>query len=124
VEAFTGVAREHEDTDVSVLRTDLPLLRKHLVGRLDACTASIGALRPLLPDDEPDGAPHDVLPPGCEQVWTRRAAMQPWEFDILLAPGSTEGGCTSATSQWQCRCATPLWEPDGIRYLQPEIQLL
>ena len=33
IEAFTGVRREHEDTDVSVLRRELPLLRRHLAGR-------------------------------------------------------------------------------------------
>jgi hypothetical protein len=124
VEAFTGVSREHEDTDASVLRTDLPLLRKHLAGRLDVWTAASGALRPLLPDDDPDGDPDDVLPPGCGQVWTRRAAMQPWEFDILLAPGSAEGWVYKRDASVAMPMREALWEREGIRYLQPEIQLL
>ncbi len=124
VEAFSGVPREHEDTDVSVLRNDLPLLRRHLAGRLDVWSAADGALWPLLPDDDPDAAPDDVLPPGCGQVWTRRAAMQPWELDILLAPGSAERWVYKRDESIAMPMRDALWARDGIRYLQPEIQLL
>ena len=124
LEAFTGVSREYEDTDASVLRSDLPLLRKHLAGLFDVWTAADGALRPLLPEDDPDGAPDDVLPPGCGQVWTRRAAMQPWEFDILLVPGTTEGWVYKRDESVSMPMRDALWQRDGIRYLQPEIQLL
>ena len=124
VEAFTGVTREHEDTDPSVLRADLPLLRRHLAGRLDVWTAADGALRPLLPGDDPDAGPDDVLPRGCGQVWTRRAATQPWEYDILLAPGSAEEWVHKRDESIRMPMRDALWVRDGIRYLQPEIQLL
>ncbi|WP_299932562.1 hypothetical protein [uncultured Nocardioides sp.] len=124
LEAFTGVVREHEDTDVSVLRDDLPVLRRHLAGQLDVWTATGGALGPLLPEDDPDGAPDDVLPPGCGQVWTRCAAMQPWEFDILLVPGTTERWVYKRDESMSMAMRDALWQRDGIRYLQPEIQLL
>lgn len=124
VEAFTGAAREHEDTDASVLRTDLPLLRKHLAGRLDVWTAASGALCPLLPDEDLAGSADDVLPPGCGQVWTRRSATQPWELDILLAPGSAERWVYKRDESVAMPMRDALWERDGIRYLQPEIQLL
>lgn len=124
LEAFTGVPREHEDTDPSVLRADLPLLRKHLAGRLDVWSAASGALRPLLPDDDPDEAPDDALLPGCGQVWTRRGATLPWEFDILLAPGSADEWVYKRDESLRMPMCEALWERDGIRYLQPEIQLL
>jgi hypothetical protein len=124
LEAFTGVSREHEDIDVSVLRADLPLLRKHLAGKLDVWTAAAGALRPLLPEEAPDAAPDAVLPPGCDQVWTRPAAMRPWEFDILLAPGSAEEWVYRRDESLRMPMCDALWERDGIRYLHPEIQLL
>lgn len=87
LEAFTSVTRTHDDCDPSVLRAELPLLRRHLAGRLDLWSASRGSLRPLLPDDRPGADAAEVLPEGCSQVWTRASAADPWEFDILLAPG-------------------------------------
>ena len=62
IEAFTGAGRHHGDLDLEVMRSDLPLLRRHLAGRLDVWTAVDGALRPLLPSDDPDGAARAVLP--------------------------------------------------------------
>lgn len=124
IEAFTGVSREHEDTDASVLRSDLPLLRKHLAGRLDVWTAASGALCPLLPDDRPDAAAGEVLPPGCGQVWTRPSALQPWEYDVLLGPGSDDEWVYKRDESLRLPMRDALWERDGIRYLQPEIQLL
>jgi hypothetical protein len=57
-------------------------------------------------------------------LWSRRSAADPWEYDILLGPGDPD--------EWQYKRDTgirmprleALWERDGIRYLQPEIQLL
>ena len=124
IEAFTGVERPHSDLDVEVPRSELPALRRYLAGRLDAWTASDGALTPLLPGDDPDAPADDVLPSGCGQLWTRRSGTDPWEYDILL--GATDG------DQWQFtrdhRITRPLddvvWVRDGVRYLRPEVQLL
>ncbi|MEP9384429.1 hypothetical protein [Nocardioides sp. KR10-350] len=124
LEAFTGVEREHEDTDPSVLRCELALLRGHLAGRLDVWAACAGALTPLLPDDDPLGAADDVLPAGCGQVWTRPGAMQPWEYDILLAPGTPAEWVYKRDESLRMPMADALWTRDGVRYLQPEIQLL
>ncbi len=90
IEAFTGAGRHHGDLDVEVLRADLPLLCRHLAGRLDVWTAVDGALRPLLPGDDPDGAAEAVLPAGCGQVWVRPGGAEPWEYDILLMPGNRD----------------------------------
>jgi hypothetical protein len=124
LEAFTGVAREHEDCDPSILRTDLPVLRRHLADRLDLWTASSGALWPLRADDRPEAAETDVLPHGCDQLWTRRSALDPWEFDILLSPGDADTWIYKRDPRLRMPMVDALWERDGIRYLQPEIALL
>ncbi|MFD5213261.1 hypothetical protein [Microbacterium sp. NPDC058345] len=118
LQAFTGVERHHEDIDPGILRDDLPLLREHVRGRMDLWAPFSGALRPVMSDDP------DALPEGSQQLWCRRSAADPWEYDILLGPGTPD--------QWQYkrdpRIRMPmheaLWERDGVRYLQPEIQLL
>jgi hypothetical protein len=124
LEAFTGVRREHEDIDPSVLRSDLPLLRRHLAGRLDAWAAAHVGIRPLLPDDDPDGSADDVLPEGGEQVWVRAHALSPWECDILLSPGTSQEWVYKRDQSIRMPMADALWSRDGVRYLQPEIQLL
>lgn len=124
LEAFTGVTRAHEDTDASVLRRDLALLRRHLAGKLDVWAAADGALRPLLPDEDLEAEPDTVLPSGCGQVWTRRRATAPWEFDILLAPGSSQEWVYKRDDALRMPMSEAIWERDGVVYLQPQIQLL
>jgi len=118
IEAFTGVAREHDDIDLSIPRSDLPLLRQHLAGRLDIWAADSGTLRPLI---GPDG---DTLPATCGNLWLRRSGADPWEYDVVLM--DITGG------QWHYKrdqrialgIDEILWHENGISYLRPEIQLL
>lgn len=124
LEAFSGAARQHDDCDISVLRDELPLLRRHLAGRLDVWTATSGALCPMRATDRLEVAAEDVLPAGCGQVWTRRSALDPWEFDILLSPGDANTWVYKRDPRLQLLMADALGERAGIRYLQPEIQLL
>lgn len=124
LEAFTGATREHEDTDASVLRTDLAQLRGHLDGQAEVWTATSGTLRPPPPDVAPDLPPDEVLPPGCRQIWTRVSPAHPWEFDILLVPGSEEEWVYARDASLRMPMGEALWARDGITYLQPEIQLL
>ncbi|MDQ0642629.1 nucleotidyltransferase domain-containing protein [Microbacterium murale] len=124
LEAFTGVQRHHEDIDPAVLREELPVLRRHLAARLDAWAAFSGALLPLKPDDRPDALADDILPDGCGQLWTRPGAAHPWEYDILLSPGTPDEWVYKRDATVRMPMADALWECDGIRYLQPEIQLL
>ncbi len=124
VQAFTGVERPHADLDLEVPRVDLPLLRRHLAGRLDVWAAFDGALRPLLPEDDPTGSADAVLPPGCGQVWLRPGGAAPWEYDVLLMPGDR----STWTFKRDRRLRRPLdevvWSQDGVPYLRPEVQLL
>lgn len=116
IEAFTGIAREHDDIDPSVLRSELPALRHHLDGKLDIWSAADGALRPLLPaEDELEGA---------IQVWTRPHALAPWEYDILLAPGTPQEWVYRRDESIRRPMEEALWTREGIPYLRPEIQLL
>lgn len=124
LEAFTGVSRPHDDIDPCVLRADLPALRRHLAGRLHLWTATSGALAPLLPDDDPDGPAERVLPAGCGQVWTRRSARDLWDYDVLLAPGTTDEWVYKRDASIRLPMRDALWHRDEIAYLQPEIQLL
>lgn len=124
LEAFTGVHRHHEDLDPSVLAAELPVLRRHLAARMHLWSASSGALKPLLPEDRPDDPADDVLLEGAHQLWTRQDAAHEWEYDILLAPGTADEWVYRRDETIRMPMARALWEVDGIRYLQPEIQLL
>lgn len=117
LQAFTGAERPHSDIDPSVLRSDVSRLSAHLAGRLDLWTATDGGLRPLLPDD-------GVVPDGCGNVWTRRSGSDPWEYDILLAPGTPDTWVYKRDHAITMPMADAVWERDGVPYLQPEIQLL
>lgn len=116
--AFGTPDRPHSDLDLGVLRQDVPALRTYLAGRLDLWAAQSGALRPLLPAE---GRP---LPPGCNNVWTRPSGADPWEYDVLVSPGSPQEWVYRRDHSLRMPMSAALWERDGIRYLQPEIQLL
>lgn len=62
--------------------------------------------------------------PGCNQLWTRASAAQPWEYDLLLSPGTSREWVYRRDATIRMPLTDALWERDGIRYLQPEIQLL
>lgn len=126
LEAFTGHARPHDDIDPCVLRSELPLVRAHLAGRLELWTATRGVLAPLLPDQDPDPdrAADVVLPEGCNQLWTRKSATEPWEYDVLLSSGTPDEWVYRRDETIRMPMADALWHRDGIPYLQPEIQLL
>lgn len=127
LEAWTGVRREHDDLDVSILRRDLPVLRRHVAGRRHVWAAFGGALKPLWPGDA-DGV--DELPEGCGQVWLRRDAFSPWEFDVLLNPGEAGEWVNRRHPELSTSLEEATWVGDGargvlgVRYLQPEIVLL
>jgi hypothetical protein len=117
IEAFTGVRREHEDVEVSLWRRDIEKLRQHLKGSYDLWSNGSGRLRPLT-DRRPE------QPDDADQIWLRKHALAPWEFD--LQPNPDRGG------RWVFRRDAALdydldeitWiAPTGIRYLNPEMGL-
>ena len=115
LEAFTGVSREHEDIDLSVLRRDLEAVRRCLESDWHLWSASEQGLMHL--------SPGRALPDHAEQVWVRRHALAPWRGEFVLNP--------DVAGRWQFKREPSLvmtieeatWERDGIRYLRPELAL-
>lgn len=122
IQAFTGVIRDHDDCDPSVLGADLELLRAHARGRMQLWSCASGALRPVF-ETLPRGDERLLLP-DCFQVWARPFAGGPWEFDILLSPGDDHQWVYRRDPQITMPMRDALWERDGITYLRPQIQLL
>lgn len=116
VDAFTGVAREHEDVDVGFLRADLPAILDRLSPGLCVWSNLSGTLRPLRkPDDLLDGA---------RQLWVRRDGDSPWVMDLAMTPHDG----TTWISPRDDRVRMPLDDAtfvaaNGLRYLRPELVL-
>ena len=118
IEAFTGVAREHEDVDLSILACDVQALRAHVGDEWTLWNIHNGVLSPL---DER----HPEVQDPRSQIWFRRGAAEPWVVDLPITP-DVDGLWTSKRDPEH---VAPLEEvtwvhTDGIRYLRPEIVLL
>ena len=117
IEAFTGVAREHEDMDVSILSSDAESFRLFLGDRYTPWNMDSSRLRPF------DDRFRDVRPDSS--LWIREHARAPWILDVPFTP-DTDGRWTNKRRPVH---TAPLddvtWvAPDGLRYLQPEIALM
>jgi hypothetical protein len=118
IETFTGIAREHEDIDVSILACDAPAFREFVGDRWHLWTIIDGRLGPMT-DDHPD------LPAPDAQIWVRRNACSPWVMDVPVTP--------DVDGLWQNKRLADHVAPlddvtwltgDGVRVLAPEITLL
>lgn len=116
LEAFSGVARPHEDIDLSILRRDLPAVRAHLEADWHLWAAGEQGLLHLAAGRE--------MPQHAEQVRVRQHALAPWRGEFVLNP--------DVDGAWQCKrdpeIVLPIdeatWVADGIRYLRPELVLV
>jgi hypothetical protein len=116
IEAFTGLSREHEDTDVAVFRGDLPAVLHHLIPNYCVWSNLSGTLRPLRTPDE--------LLEGCRQLWIRRDSGSPWLFDLLLTPHDSDTWISVRDERIRRAFANSVFTSnDGIRYLRPEMVL-
>ncbi len=117
LEKWSGIAREHEDLDISFAHHDAPALRDFLIARGHTpWNADDGWLRPY------DGRFGDIRPDS--QIWVRADSRSPWVLDALLTP-FRDGQWTNKRLPEQ---AVPLDEvtwiaDDGLRYLNPEVVL-
>lgn len=117
IEAFTGVARVHEDLDVSILACDVPALRAHIGDAWNLWSNLGGTLRPL--NDE---HPEPLAPDG--QIWVRRSAAEPWVIDIPTTPDLDGRWTNKRLADHVATVEEVTWVAgDGIRYLRPEIVL-
>ena len=115
VEAFTGVARPHEDLDLSVFRRDLPALRTYLEPRFHLWAAGVDGLLHL--------APGRAMPDSAEQVWVREHALAPWSCEFLLNRDVDGHWQSKRDTSFHAPLETVTWERDGVRYLSPELVL-
>lgn len=117
IEAATGTLREHEDTDLSVLASDVPDLVEHLSPRWHVWNYTGGVLRLLLP-----GAA-EIEQPGS-QLWLRADATSPWVLDVPLTPADADRWTHKFLPGRSAPVDEVTWvAEDGIRYLLPEIVL-
>jgi hypothetical protein len=115
IEAFTGVAREHEDIDLSILRRDLPAVRHHLEGGWHLWARSDRGLTHLAPGRE--------MPEHAEQVWVREHALAPWRGEFVLNPDVDGRWRFKRDPSVVTAIEEATWQRDGIRYLRPELVL-
>ena len=118
IEAFSGVARPHGDIDPSIPVADVPLLRRHLPGRLEIWAADRGSLRPLT------GDPDEPLAPTCGNLWLRAGGAQPWEYYVILMTADAATWTYKRDPRVSLPTADILWRTGGLTYLRPEVQLL
>lgn len=106
IEVFTGVSREHEDMDISILACDAEEFRLFLGDRWTPWNVDDSWFRPF------DDRFRDVRPDS--QVWVRRDAGSPWVLDVPFTPDTGGGGPTSATSPtWRTSRTSRGWRPTG-----------
>ncbi len=118
IEAFTGVPREHEDIDVSILTCDVPALRRHVGDSWQLWSIADGAIRPLI-DRWPDPQHPE------SQIWARRDPRSPWVFDLPLTPDHDGLWTNKKLPGHVAPVEEVTWvADDGIRYLNPEIVLM
>jgi hypothetical protein len=109
--------RDHDDTDVGIVRGDLGLVGQ-LLSSWYLYVAAAGDLRPWR--GEPlDAARHQ------NNVWCRRRADGPWVLDLTINDGSDDGWIyrrdRSVGVPWDLAVLRTI---DGVPYLAPELQLL
>jgi hypothetical protein len=117
IEAFTGIRREHADIDLGIFRSEAPLLRRHVRGRLDVWAADAGTLTPVI--GEVAG-----IPPACRNLWLRPGGGDPWEYDVLLTDVVSDEWVYKRDTRVSLPVDGILWHRHGVDYLRPEVQLL
>lgn len=121
VEAATGLRREHEDLDVSLLVCDVPAFVSFMAGRWHVWNNVGGVLHPL---GGRDGRWPTVDEP-ASQLWLRRHAAAPWVVDIPLTPDHDGRWAHKLRPHETAEVAEVTWRADdGLRYLRPEYVML
>lgn len=121
IEAFTGVAREHDDLDISLLADDAGAFRSFLGGRWTPWNVDHGWFRPF------DHRFTEIEPES--QLWVREHAEAPWVLDVPLTLGTPgpDGELLWTNKRFHEHVAPVeevTWLVDGIRYLKPEVALM
>ena len=117
IEAASGFAREHEDTDVSILSCDVSAFVEFTKDRWHVWNNVGGVLHPL-------GDRWPTVDDPRSQLWLRADATSPWVVDIPLTPDSQGRWTNKFLPGHVDDVENVTWiADDGIRYLHPEIVL-
>jgi hypothetical protein len=117
IEAFTGIARTHEDIDIALFRYDLPELRAVLAHRYQTWSVGSGLLRPLN-DQYPE------MHQEAGQVWIREHALAPWAADFVVLDDRDGGWVWKHDPKVVMSVRNSTWlNANGVRFAKPEIVL-
>jgi hypothetical protein len=117
IEAFSGVARPHDDVDVCVLERDVPAVVEHFRATHHVWAAGSGMLYPML-------TPTQEVPKHMRQLWIRERAAEPWLLDILITPSDGERWAFHRDPDVVEDIERVVWTADDrITYLRPEVAL-
>lgn len=109
--------RTHEDTDIGVVREELPAVYP-LLSQWDAHIAAAGQLAPWRGESLRSDR-HQT------NLWCRLSASGPWVLDVTIGEGSDTAWIyrrdSSVQVPWE---QAVLHSADGVPYLAPELQLL
>lgn len=109
--------RDHDDTDVGVVRSDLRALHT-LLSHWDLHVAAVGQLT-LWRGEPLEVARHQ------NNVWCRLTPVGPWILDVTVGEGPDENWIYRRDPSVQVPWGVAvLRTADGIPYLAPELQLL
>jgi hypothetical protein len=117
LELFVGRSwRDHDDTDIGILRDDPTQVRDVLNG-WDIHVASRGILRswhgePLLGERDENN------------LWCRPSAAEPWALDLTLNAGDDECWTSRRDPTWRVPWTVAVLHTEsGTPYLSPDLQL-
>lgn len=118
IDAATGVPREHEDLDVSMLASDVPAFYEHLKSEWHLWNQVAGTLTPYS-DERTEPLDRE------SQIWVRRDATSAWVLDVILIPDRDGLWVSKRDPEHTAPVDDVVWtHSDGIHYQRPEIVLL
>ena len=118
IEAFTGVARLHDDIDISFFPDAIPSFREQLEDRYHLWSNHGGTFR-LLSAEHPQPL-HPLA-----QIWVRKDARSPWVLDVTPSPSVDGKWQSKRDASHVANLEDVTWIDDrGVRFLNPEVALL
>lgn len=117
LEMYAGVARPHEDLDISINAADAERLRIFLADHgWTTWNVDSGWLRPF------DHRFREIRPDS--NIWVRGDARSPWILDVPLTPFRDGLWTNKKDARQKMSLEEATWVgADGLRYLNPEIVL-
>lgn len=116
IEKWTGVARVHEDMDISIFASDAEAFRIFLADRWTTWNMDNSWLRPF------DHRFRHVRP--GSSIWVRKDAQSAWVLDVPLTPDKSGKWTNKKLPSQVAPLDDVTWvADDGLSYIRPEIAL-